>query len=337
MLGLGESEDELKEAMADLRAIDVDILTLPYMHLVIHLILSRMAYSIARATPGLTHPAQTDPLKAYNVAIALASDEGLSAESKHSTTSAIAAGIMTGTLEDTTFRSDSKKPSIKSVDTLGLGRALAKKAKKIASLYSDVISAKILDVERCKELEGTLGVGMIVIIRMAYSIARATPGLTHPAQTDPLKLNIELIKPEGCRVSRNSSCSLLWTRLSEELIKEGNKFCYFKNTGLQRQQVLYMQIRDTSLILYLLTQVIGSLCTGSSKIKSSIKRGNGHRWSFESLGRRRSTSSSSCSSISSVSCSYGRVCRLFYEDEVKNLPLPCDGSTYLIPEPRRSS
>lgn len=28
MLGLGESDDELKEAMADLREIDVDILTL---------------------------------------------------------------------------------------------------------------------------------------------------------------------------------------------------------------------------------------------------------------------------------------------------------------------
>lgn len=28
MLGLGESDEELKEAMADLRAIDVDILTL---------------------------------------------------------------------------------------------------------------------------------------------------------------------------------------------------------------------------------------------------------------------------------------------------------------------
>lgn len=28
MLGLGESDDELKEAFADLRAIDVDILTL---------------------------------------------------------------------------------------------------------------------------------------------------------------------------------------------------------------------------------------------------------------------------------------------------------------------
>ena len=28
MLGLGESDDELKEALADLRALDVDILTL---------------------------------------------------------------------------------------------------------------------------------------------------------------------------------------------------------------------------------------------------------------------------------------------------------------------
>lgn len=32
MLGLGESDDELKEAMADLRAIDVDILTFGQYH-----------------------------------------------------------------------------------------------------------------------------------------------------------------------------------------------------------------------------------------------------------------------------------------------------------------
>ncbi|KAK1399915.1 putative aminopeptidase of the M17 family [Heracleum sosnowskyi] len=126
--------------------------------------------------------------QANNVAIALASTEGLSAESKLSTASAIAAGMMTGTFEDTRFRSESKKPSIKSVDILGLGSGpelekklkyteevctgvifgkelvnapanvltpgvLAEEAKKIASLYSDVISATILNVEQCKELK----------------------------------------------------------------------------------------------------------------------------------------------------------------------------------------
>ena len=50
--------------------------------------------------------------------------------------------------------------------------ALAKKAKKIASLYSDVISAKILDVERCKELEmgSYLGVADVASENSAHLI-----------------------------------------------------------------------------------------------------------------------------------------------------------------------
>lgn len=46
MLGLGESDDELKEAMADLRAIDVDILTLgQYLQVsMIHMLLKMQSF-----------------------------------------------------------------------------------------------------------------------------------------------------------------------------------------------------------------------------------------------------------------------------------------------------
>ena len=46
MLGLGESDDELKEAMADLRAIDVDILTLGQ-YLQVSFIYMRIAFFYA--------------------------------------------------------------------------------------------------------------------------------------------------------------------------------------------------------------------------------------------------------------------------------------------------
>ncbi|XP_073150760.1 neutral leucine aminopeptidase, chloroplastic-like [Henckelia pumila] len=123
-----------------------------------------------------------------NVAITLASSEGLSLESKPATASAIAAGAVLGTFDDNRFKSESKTPVLKSVDIIGLGTGaeiekklkyaenvcsgiilgkelvnapanvvtpgvLAEEAKKIASQYSDVFSAKILDVEQCKELK----------------------------------------------------------------------------------------------------------------------------------------------------------------------------------------
>jgi leucyl aminopeptidase len=126
--------------------------------------------------------------QANNVAIVLASSDGLSSESKLRTASAIATGTVLGTYEDTRFKSESKKSALKSVDIIGLGTGselekklkfteevcdgvifgkelvnapanvltpgvLAEEAKKIASTYSDVITAKILDVEQCKELK----------------------------------------------------------------------------------------------------------------------------------------------------------------------------------------
>ncbi|KAI3908581.1 hypothetical protein MKW92_045675 [Papaver armeniacum] len=123
--------------------------------------------------------------QASNVAIALASSEGLS---KVNTASAIASGAVLGVYEDNRFKSDSKKPFLKSVDIIGLGVGpelenklkyasdvcsgvifgrelvnapanvltpgeLAKEASKVASMYSDVFTANILDVEQCKELK----------------------------------------------------------------------------------------------------------------------------------------------------------------------------------------
>ncbi|KAK6236924.1 Peptidase M17 [Theobroma cacao] len=126
--------------------------------------------------------------QASSVAVALASSEGLSNESKLSTASAIASGTVLGVYEDNRYKSESKKPQLKSVDILGLGTgpdlekklkyaedvssaiifgrelvnspanvltpaALAAEASKIASSYSDVISATILSAEQCKELK----------------------------------------------------------------------------------------------------------------------------------------------------------------------------------------
>ncbi|CAI9293517.1 unnamed protein product [Lactuca saligna] len=126
--------------------------------------------------------------QANNVAVALASSQDLTPELKLTTASAIATGALLGTYEDNRFKSESKKPSLKSIDFLNLGGGpelekklkytehvcsgvilgkelvnappnvltpgvLAEEAEKIASTYSDVFSAKILDTEQCKELK----------------------------------------------------------------------------------------------------------------------------------------------------------------------------------------
>ncbi|KAL4284989.1 hypothetical protein GQ457_16G000870 [Hibiscus cannabinus] len=130
--------------------------------------------------------------QANSVAVVLASSEGLSNESKLGIASAIASGTVLGIHEDNRYKSESesksKKPQLKSVDILGLGTgpelekklkyaedvssavvfgrelvnspanvltpaALAAEASKIASSYSDVLSANILTAEQCKELK----------------------------------------------------------------------------------------------------------------------------------------------------------------------------------------
>ncbi|KAH1061291.1 hypothetical protein AAZX31_02G190100 [Glycine max] len=126
--------------------------------------------------------------QASSVAVALASSEGLSAQSKLSTAYAIASGAVLGLFEDNRYKSEAKKSTLRSIDFIGLGTGpelekklkyagdvssgiifgrelvnspanvltpgvLAEEAAKIASTYSDVFTAKILNSEQCAELK----------------------------------------------------------------------------------------------------------------------------------------------------------------------------------------
>ncbi|XP_023545261.1 leucine aminopeptidase 1-like [Cucurbita pepo subsp. pepo] len=126
--------------------------------------------------------------QASEVAISLASSQEHSSESKPNIASAIASGTILGIFEDNRYKSESKKSALKSVEFIGLGSgaevdkklkyaqdlssgillgrelvnspanvltpgALAAEATKIASTYSDVLSATILNEEQCKELK----------------------------------------------------------------------------------------------------------------------------------------------------------------------------------------
>ncbi|CAA3014770.1 leucine aminopeptidase 2, chloroplastic [Olea europaea subsp. europaea] len=125
--------------------------------------------------------------KSNKIAITLSSTDWISKESKLATASAIATVVL-GTYEDNRFKSESKKSTFKSVEILGLGTGyeidtklkiaevvcsgiifgkelvnapanvltpgiLAEEATRIAAEYSDVFTAKILDVEQCKQLK----------------------------------------------------------------------------------------------------------------------------------------------------------------------------------------
>ncbi|OIT01533.1 PREDICTED: leucine aminopeptidase 2, chloroplastic [Nicotiana attenuata] len=149
---------------------------------------SSVSSTAAYRSLGEAVAAAAKSAQASNIAVALASTDGLSAESKLSSASAIVTGATLGMFEDNRFKSESKKPSLKSLDILGLGTGpeiekklkyaedvcagvifcrelvnapanvltpavLAEEAKKIASTYSDVLSANILNVEQCKELK----------------------------------------------------------------------------------------------------------------------------------------------------------------------------------------
>ncbi|KAJ6721389.1 LEUCINE AMINOPEPTIDASE-RELATED [Salix viminalis] len=127
-------------------------------------------------------PAAAKNAQASDVGIVLTSTGSTSNESKLNIASTIASEIVLGTYEDNRFKSDSNKPVLKSVDILGFGTGpqldnklkyaedvssavifgkellnspanvltpvvLAEEATKIASTYSDVFSATILNAE----------------------------------------------------------------------------------------------------------------------------------------------------------------------------------------------
>ncbi|KAL0837480.1 hypothetical protein Bca101_089370 [Brassica carinata] len=120
-----------------------------------------------------------------SVAVALSSHDN---ESKLSSASVIVSGVVLGLFEDCRYKSESKKPSLSSVDIIGFGTGpelenklkyaedvsygvifgrelinppanvltpavLADEAAKVASTYSDVFSANILNEEQCRELK----------------------------------------------------------------------------------------------------------------------------------------------------------------------------------------
>ncbi|KAK9947341.1 hypothetical protein M0R45_002972 [Rubus argutus] len=160
--------------------------------------------------------------QASDIAIVLASSEGLSAKS--CTASAIASGAVLGIYEDNRYKSESKKPALKSVDILGLGTGpelekklkyaqdvtsgvifgkelvnspanvltpgkLAEEASNIASLYSDVLSAKILNEEECKDLK----MGSYLAVAAASANPPHFIHLTYKPPGGPAKVKLALV------------------------------------------------------------------------------------------------------------------------------------------------
>lgn len=162
--------------------------------------------------------------QASNVAIVLASSEGLSSQSKLSTAYAIASGAVLGLFEDQRYKSESKKPAVRSIDIIGLGTGpelekklkyagdvssgiifgrelvnspanvltpgvLAEEASKVASTYSDVFTAKILDADQCKELK----MGSYLGVAAASANPPRFIHLTYKPPSGPVKVKLALV------------------------------------------------------------------------------------------------------------------------------------------------
>ncbi|CAN1325940.1 Leucine aminopeptidase 2, chloroplastic [Linum perenne] len=137
---------------------------------------------------GEAFAAAAKSTQATSAAVALATTDSISNESKVNAASAITSGIVLGSYEDTRYKSEDKKSVLESVDFIGLGSGaeiekklkyaedvstavifgkelvnspanvltpavLAEEASKIALTYSDVFTATILDAEKCEELK----------------------------------------------------------------------------------------------------------------------------------------------------------------------------------------
>ncbi|XP_062219120.1 leucine aminopeptidase 2, chloroplastic-like [Phragmites australis] len=140
--------------------------------------------------PGESVASVAKAAQASSAAIVLASPGGgvIQDEFKLNAAAAIASGTVLGLYEDSRYKSECKKVHLKQVDLIGLGSGpeldqkleytshlssgvifgkelvnspanvltpavLAEEASKLASTYSDVFTATILDVEKCKELK----------------------------------------------------------------------------------------------------------------------------------------------------------------------------------------
>lgn len=159
--------------------------------------------------------------QAAHVAVVLASSQGLPSLN---TASAIVTGTVLGTFEDTRYKSESKKTSLKSVDIIGLGTGpevekklkyagdvssgillgrelvnspanvltpgvLAEEASTIASTFSDVFTAKILDAEQCKELK----MGSYLAVAAASANPPHFIHLHYKPPTGPVNVKLALV------------------------------------------------------------------------------------------------------------------------------------------------
>ncbi|CAH8274763.1 unnamed protein product [Arabidopsis lyrata] len=162
--------------------------------------------------------------QASSVAVVLASSESVSNESKLSSASAIASGTVLGLFEDSRYKSESKKPSLKSVDIIGFGTGpeleeklkyaehvsygvifgkelvnspanvltpavLAEEASNLASMYSDVMTANILNEEQCKELK----MGSYLAVAAASANPPHFIHLIYKPSSGPVKTKLALV------------------------------------------------------------------------------------------------------------------------------------------------
>ncbi|KAL9260130.1 Leucine aminopeptidase 1-like protein [Drosera capensis] len=162
--------------------------------------------------------------QASNVAVVLASSEELSSESKLNTIAAVASGTILGTYEDNRFKSETKKPSLKSLDIIGFGTgaeleqklkfvqdvcsgvilgkelvnapanvltpgALAEEASKIASTFTNVFTVNILNEEQCKELK----MGSYLGVAAASANPPHFIHLCYKPSTGPVKAKLGLV------------------------------------------------------------------------------------------------------------------------------------------------
>ncbi|THG14538.1 hypothetical protein TEA_025275 [Camellia sinensis var. sinensis] len=233
--------------------------------------------TLAYRSLGEAVAAAAKAARASNVAIVLASPEGLSAESKLNTASAIASGTVLGTYEDIRFKSESKKPpsALKSVDILGLGTGpelekklkyaedvcsaiifgkelvnspanvltpgvLAEEASKIASMYSDVLSATILNVDQCKELK----MGSYLGVAAASANPPHFIHLCYKPSSGPVKAKLALVgkgltfDSGGYNIKTGPGCSIEFMKFdmgdAEGRLTLADALVYACNQGVEK-------------------------------------------------------------------------------------------------------
>ncbi|CAI0394542.1 unnamed protein product [Linum tenue] len=194
---------------------------------------------------GEAFAAAAKSTQANSAAVTLATTDSISNDSKLSTASAIASGTVLGLYEDTRYKSEGKKPVLKSVDFIGLGSGaeiekklkyaedvstavifgkelvnspanvltpavLAEEASKIASTYSDVFTATILDAKKCEELK----MGSYLGVAAASANPPHFIHLCYKPSSGPVKTKLALVgkgltfDSGGYNIKTGAGCSI---------------------------------------------------------------------------------------------------------------------------------